>query len=254
MDNNLIEKNDKDLFDRIASDYALKDQVNYCRVARKLRLQSTLRNFEMPIESLLEIGCGCGYTVDYLSNKIKRFVGIDYSKELIKYAKLNNSGKDVNFVCANVNDFQTEEKFSVILMIGVLHHMPEPTKILSNVKQFLTKDGTVIINEPQRGNPLITFFRFLRKRLDKNYSSDQVEFSEQDLIEIFSNSGYKINIYSQGFLTTPLAETTLLPRIIGLPLIYILKTMDQFFEKTIKNKLLRKFSWNIIIEAKSIEK
>ena len=138
-------------------------------------------------------------------------------------------------------------------MIGVLHHMPEPTKILSNVKKFLTKDGTVIINEPQRGNPLITFFRFLRKRLDKNYSSDQVEFSEEDLIDIFNNSGYKIKIYSQGFLTTPLAETTFLPRIIGLPLIYILKIIDQFFDKIIKNKMLRKFSWNIIIEAKSIE-
>ncbi len=253
MDNSLIEKSDKELFDRIATSYAMKDQINYCRVARKLRLQSTLRNSDKPIKSLLEIGCGCGYTADYLSNQINRFVGIDYSKELIKYAELNNSDKDVKFICENINDFQTEEKFSVILMIGVLHHMPEPSKILSHIKQFLTKDGTVIINEPQRGNPMITFLRYLRKRLDKNYSSDQVEFSEQDLIDMFNNSGYEINIYSQGFLTTPFAETTFFPRIIGLPLIYILKIIDQFFEKIFNSKLLRRFSWNIIIEAKLIE-
>ena len=252
MDNNLIEKNDKKLFDRIAKSYALKDQINYCRVARRLRLQSTLRNYDKPIKNLLEIGCGCGYTADYLSSQINRFVGVDYSKELIKYAELNNSGKDAKFICKNINDFQTEEKFSVILMIGVLHHMPAPTEILNHIKQFLTEDGTVIINEPQRGNPIITILRYLRKRLDKNYSFDQVEFSEQDLINIFNDSGFEIKVYSQGFLTTPLAETTFLPRIIGLPLVYILKIIDQFFEKIFNNRFLRRFSWNIIVEAKSI--
>ena len=117
MDKNLIEKKDKELFDRIAKRYAKKDQINYCRVARKLRLESTLRNTLKPIESILEIGCGCGYTVDYLSNQINRFVGIDYSEELIKYAKRYNSKKDVEFLCQNIKDFKTEEKFDYIIFL-----------------------------------------------------------------------------------------------------------------------------------------
>ena len=239
--------------EKVATRYAKKDQINYCRVARKLRLESTLRNTLKPIESILEIGCGCGYTVDYLSNQINRFVGIDYSEELIKYAKRYNSKKDVEFLCQNIKDFKTEEKFSVILMIGVLHHVFKPKQMLLHIKQFLKKDGAIIINEPQMNNPIISFLRYLRKNLDKNYSSDQVEFSEQELINMFVDSGYSVNIYSQGFLSTPFAETTFFPRIIGLPVIYILKVLDQFLEKIFNNKFFRKFSWNIIVEAKLIE-
>ena len=253
MSKNSIEQKDKELFDRIANKYAKKDQINYCRVARKLRLDSTLRNTLKPINSVLEIGCGCGYTINYLPNQINKFVGIDYSKELIKYAKRYNSKNNVEFICQNIKDFQSKDKFSVILMIGVLHHVPEPKNLLLHIKQFLKKDGAIIINEPQRGNPIISFLRYIRKQFDKDYSSDQVEFSEQELISMFEDSGFNVNVFPQGFLTTPFAESTFIPRVIGLPVIYILRILDQFFERIFNNKFLRKLAWNIIVQAKLMD-
>ena len=57
---------DKRLFDKIAESYVRKDLTTYCRICRKLRLYKTLKNIPKPITTLLEVGCGAGFSADYL--------------------------------------------------------------------------------------------------------------------------------------------------------------------------------------------
>ena len=104
---NKRELNDKKLFDDIAINYVKKDLTHYCRVARKLRLSRSLKDIRQPIKKILEVGCGAGFSVDYLKGKFINYTGIDYSENLINYAIKHNSSPGVEFKCLNINDFDT---------------------------------------------------------------------------------------------------------------------------------------------------
>jgi 2-polyprenyl-3-methyl-5-hydroxy-6-metoxy-1,4-benzoquinol methylase len=245
-----IEEADKRLFDEIAENYVRKDLTPYCRIARKLRLDRTLKNTQQPIPSLLEVGCGGGFTADYLKGRYNAYTGVDYSENLIAYAMRYNSSSKTRFVCKNINDFDSTEKFQIILMIGVLHHIPEPEKVLKHLMVRLEQKGVVVVNEPQKGNPIIGLLRKIRKKIDSKYSSDQVEFSERELRAMFTKCGYKVRTFPQGILSTPLAETRLLPNIMGLPLAWLVQFIDPVLDILFALPILRNLAWNIVVEAR----
>jgi len=243
---------DKKLFDEIAANYVKKDLIPYCRIARKQRLERSLIGIQQPIRNILEVGCGAGFTVDYLKGRYIDYTGVDYSENLINYARHHNSTTTtaVKFESVNINEFDSEEKYDAILMIGVLHHMPEPENAIESLTRFLSPEGVIIVNEPQCGNPIIGLLRKLRKRIDSNYSEDQVEFTEDEIRSIFENSGYEVRSYPQGILSTPLAESKILPEMIGLPLAWIAVLLDPLLERLFTLSILRKLTWNIVAQAR----
>jgi len=249
--NNDQETKDKRLFEDIADSYVQKDLTSYCRIARKQRLVTSLKNIRQPVGRLLEVGCGAGFTADYLKEKYKLYFGLDYSKNLIAYAERYNSSSHAHFQCINVKDYQASEKFDVILMIGVLHHIPEPEKGLMNLRPLLAEGGSIVVNEPQRGNPVISMLRTIRKKVDVKYSSDQVEFTEDELRAMFKKCGYEVRGFPQGILSTPLAETQFLPSLLGLPLAWLARVVDPVLEFILDYHPLRRLAWNIVIEARA---
>tara|TARA_A100001011_G_scaffold375146_2_gene436362 strand:+ start:11165 stop:11935 length:771 start_codon:yes stop_codon:yes gene_type:complete len=244
------EYNDKKLFNDIAENYLKKDLIGYCRIARKQRLVRSLKGIQQPIKKMLEVGCGAGFSAEYLKGKFISYTGIDYSEKLINYAIKHNSDVGVKFECSNVNEFDSNLKFDVVLMIGVLHHIPYPENVIKGLKKILSPGGVIVVNEPQAGNPVISLLRKIRKKIDNNYSSDQVEFTEDEVRKIFLNSSLEVQTFSQGVLSTPLAESRILPRFIGMPLAIIASILDPFFEKFLSILSIKKLTWNIVAHAR----
>jgi len=245
-----IESADRELFDNIAHSYVQKDLKPYCRIARRLRLERTLKNIPRPMRALLEGGCGAGFSADYLKGEYIQFVGLDYSQGLIDYAERYNGGKNVLFVCKNITDYTSAEQFDVIFMIGVLHHIPDPAEVLQHLKRLLKPAGVLVVNEPQRGNPLIGLLRRARKFIDPKYSADQVEFSAAEVEDLFRRCGYAVSSFPQGVFSTPLAETRLLPDFVGFPLAVLFKYLDPIVEIMVNLPVLRRVAWNIVVEAR----
>ena len=170
-------------------------------MAREQRLRQTLKRLAPArMGKLLEVGCGGGFTAEYLADLYESYTGIDHSEKLIRYAEVHNDGPNREFICADVRDFDTENRYDVMLMIGVLHHIAEPEKVLAKLRRLLTPNGVVAVNEPQSGNPMISALRWLRKRVDRNYSIDQVEYSEPELVRLFERAGVYLDSYPQGVL------------------------------------------------------
>ena len=247
---NKRESDDKKLFDDIAVNYVKKDLTKYCRVARKLRLVQSLKGIQQPIKKILEVGCGAGFSVDYLKGKFINYTGLDYSENLIKYAIKHNSATGVKFECLNINDFNTELKFNVVLMIGVLHHMPKPENVIKSLSKLLAPEGIIVVNEPQAGNPLIGLLRKIRKKIDDNYSTDQVEFTEDEIYSMFEKCGHEVKTFSQGVLSTPLAESRILPGFIGIPLAWVTVILDPLLEKILSILSIKKLTWNVVVHAR----
>lgn len=241
------ESRDRELFDRIASTYAKKDLKPAHRIARKLRLTQTLKVADFgPAPRVMEIGCGAGFAARYMEGRYGAFVGIDYSEKLISYAREFNRNERATFEVVNINDYEPPEQFDVVFMIGLLHHLDDPAETLTKVLKHLRPGGWVVANEPQSGNPLVSWLRQMRKKVDKNYSDEQLEYARGDLRAIFEKAGLTdIKIVPQGILSTPFAEVSMPAQPLMAPISYICCALDRVLESAL-SPILYSVAWNLV--------
>jgi len=162
--------------------------------------------------SLLDIGCGDGSCLQYISKKtgIKNLAGIDESDKYIKIAPKNINAK---FVCADVLKLRIKEKYDVILIMAVLHHLIGKSrkeskklaeKAINNCLKILKEDGSLIIFEPVFSNYLMMDILFYLKKILSKISNKRITlfghwnnigapvvsyFSQESLIKIIKQNG-----------------------------------------------------------------
>ena len=211
----------------------------------------TLRIVDLPTAcSILEIGCGAGFAADYLDGRYNRFTGIDYSHELIGYARTYNASNGVSFETCNIDDFETDEKFDLILMIGLLHHLADPVTTLTRTMAFLKHGGWVVANEPQSGNPFFQLARKIRMSLDEDYSDEQLQYDKQQLVDMFHRAGLSgIQVVPQGLFSTPLAEVAMPFQAVMTPISTLLCALDGAIERSVGGFLMWPF-WNLIVAGR----
>ena len=100
-------------------------------------------------KSVLEIGCGIGTdAVNFVRNGAI-YTGIDLSGESIKLAKqrfdvFKLEGKFIEYNAEDLDKlFCNGEKFDLIYSFGVIHHAPNPKKIVSHFPHLLKENGEV---------------------------------------------------------------------------------------------------------------
>lgn len=74
-------------------------------------------NKELFGDYILDVCCGSGRHSKFFADKKKKVLGIDNDKEFIKIANENKHSK-LKFICEDINDFETKEKFDTILFLG----------------------------------------------------------------------------------------------------------------------------------------
>ncbi|MDD5373987.1 MAG: class I SAM-dependent methyltransferase [Sulfurimonas sp.] len=84
--------------------------------------------------------------------KDKKFVGIDYSKSAIEFAKSNMRDENMEFICEDINRLNelNLEKFDLIISIGTLQssNINFNTAFMSLFQNHLQKDGAMILGFP----------------------------------------------------------------------------------------------------------
>lgn len=100
-------------------------------------------------DSILELGLGHGYTSIIFSNSFKRHVVIDGSQEIISdFKKKYEEADKMNIIYNYFEEFETKEKFDVIVMGFILEHVDDPDLILKKYKSFLKPNGKIFIAVP----------------------------------------------------------------------------------------------------------
>jgi 2-polyprenyl-3-methyl-5-hydroxy-6-metoxy-1,4-benzoquinol methylase len=248
------EARDRALFNAISARYAQKDLIASSRGARAHRLQETLKSAlaAIPQARILELGCGAGFSARYLSGSYGEYVGVDYADELIRYAQEHNAVAGARFQCANLQDLTFKHEFDIAVMIGVLHHLPDPIEALRKIAQFLRPGGLIVANEPQSGNVLISALRAARKTLDPAYSKDQREFSHRELLDMFLAAGLsEVSARAQGLISTPFAEVPLKPA----GLFAGIARLGCYIDSGLQNRLphaLLPVAWNVIVQGRAV--
>ena len=241
------EKADRALFNDISEKYWRKDVSASSRTSRRHRLLQTLSPLPLkPGAIVLEVGCGCGYSADFLTGVYGQYIGVDYAERLIAFARKHNGRPNARFVAADINDYASEEKADLVVMVGVLHHFQDPDRTLKHILGLLKPGGWLAVNEPQSGNRLVQIARKIRMALDKGYSAEQRTFSADQLRRLLEqNDLSSVKIIPQGIFSPPLAEVVLKPDLIFGALGKTAVRADAFLESRLGMRL-KNISWNLI--------
>lgn len=183
----------------IASVYDLLDVIyfrNYHKSPRKAVIEAVSEN-----DKILDLCTGTASNAMGIS-KAKpstKIVGVDLSENMLKVAreKVEDANiKNIKLYEMDATKLSFEsESFDKILLSLILHEMDEElrSKILSEARRVLKKDGEIIITEWERSGKLSQRLLFLPIHLlePKPYR----EFLKKDLYSYFAKHGLKIEKY-----------------------------------------------------------
>ena len=247
-----IERKDRELFDRIAGNFASKDSVKSSSLARRYQIlfavQPILEKLGPDI-SIIDIACGVGAPAKYLLGSYKSYAGIDHSEAMIAAAvDFNKGNQQAQFVTGNIKAVDLPgQSADLILAIGALHHITELDKVMELLKRLAKPGAYFVAIEPYRGNPLVQLLRRGRTIIDRSYSDDQRYFSRQEIRELLlKHDMAEIGIYHQGFFSPPFAQVILRPQWLSVALSRLAIALDKLCDKFCP-KMLKKLSWNIVI-------
>jgi SAM-dependent methyltransferase len=98
--------------------------------------------------SLLELGIGHGLTVGILNAACDRHVIVEGSQVVIDQFHRNHPGFAAELVQGFFEEFDTDERYDVIVMGFVLEHVEDPGLLLDRYKRFLKPNGRMFVAVP----------------------------------------------------------------------------------------------------------
>ncbi|HYV07542.1 MAG TPA: class I SAM-dependent methyltransferase, partial [Blastocatellia bacterium] len=100
-----------------------------------------------PDEVVGDLGCGTGAVSEGLSQFCERIIAVDASKEMLKAARENLAGhKHIEFRHGSLEKLPIANgELDVALMMLVLHHLPEPARVIAEAARTLKSGGRLLI-------------------------------------------------------------------------------------------------------------
>lgn len=94
---------------------------------------------------VLELACGTGQITSVLADKTKIWYATDFSKKMVKEAKMRLNHECIKFEVQDATQLTYEdEAFDVVVIANALHIMPSPDSALKEIKRVLKADGVLI--------------------------------------------------------------------------------------------------------------
>lgn len=96
---------------------------------------------------ILDIGCGTGQLIREISNKFRdvNYLGIDVAKNMINVATQNNDGENLKFRVCPIEEFQSEEKYDIIICTHAFPYFPNKDEVMKKISGVCAEKGQVVI-------------------------------------------------------------------------------------------------------------
>lgn len=97
--------------------------------------------------SFLDLGCGNGWVVRKMAknNLCNRAVGIDGARQMISNARRLSENQS-EYILADINEYNSPEKFDVIHSMEVMYYLADPKNIINEISNsWLKPNGRLIV-------------------------------------------------------------------------------------------------------------
>ena len=145
--------------------------------------------------SFLDLGCGTGWAVKYVSTLAKgngEFWGIDISNGMIEKAKENTKDSEVvKFRCANAEELPfNNDYFDAVLCTNSFHHYLNPSTVLDEIFRILKLNGRFYLLDVTNDDFFVSRINHLLQKKEKAHVSF---YSSAEYKAMFTKSGLKYN-------------------------------------------------------------
>jgi ubiquinone/menaquinone biosynthesis C-methylase UbiE len=145
---------------------------------------------ELAGKSVLDVGCGSGrYAIECAKRGAERAVGIDFAPTMLEIARQHAAEAGVEekceFVQGDFSEFETDEKFDVVVANGFFDYMGDPASVLT--KLVSVSRDLVIASFPGK-SPIRNWLRKTRYGLQ---GCAVYFYSEEDLHALAAAAGFK---------------------------------------------------------------
>jgi 2-polyprenyl-3-methyl-5-hydroxy-6-metoxy-1,4-benzoquinol methylase len=176
-------------------------------------------------ESLLELGLGHGITTDTFSRHFRRHVVLDASPAVIAHFKQNFPECRAQIIESYFEQFESDERFDVVVMGFVLEHVDDPAVVLKHFKKFLTPAGRMFVTVPNAEVLNRKLGHLAGMLTDMQLLSDHDHlcghkryFTVRSLTDLVHAAGYKIEkmegIYLKPLATAQMISLNLDPKVL----------------------------------------
>lgn len=132
---------------------------------------------------VLDIACGTGYGSQILCLAGARaVVGVDVCPETVLYAKKHYQEDNLEFVCADAEQFDCSEPFDVIVSFETIEHLHHPDKFLERIHRLLVPQGDLLLSAPLGET----------RHIDPYHLH---VFSQRDVFTLLEKAGFSIDLY-----------------------------------------------------------
>jgi 2-polyprenyl-3-methyl-5-hydroxy-6-metoxy-1,4-benzoquinol methylase len=108
--------------------------------------------------SVLDVGGGAGWELSWLRDldpRIRSTQVVDLDPGAEQTARAN--GHD--YFCGRVEDFATDKKFDLVLLLNLIEHVEDPGAVLRKMRALLSPDGLLLIKTPNTDSLDARLFR-----------------------------------------------------------------------------------------------
>ncbi len=147
-----------------------------------------------PGARVADLGCGSGAFTHLLRRAGYDCVGLDISAKLVELGR--SKYPDIEFFEGDVEQLPfPDASLDGILLSGVVHHLPDPSRCAAEVFRVLRPGGKFVAFDPNRMNPIMWLYR---DRSSPFYSSVGVTENERPVLAhavaaVFRRAGFNVS-------------------------------------------------------------
>lgn len=186
---------------------------------------------------VLDVGCGLGELLSIFQENNWYCTGIEFNDFAANYA---HETFNLNIINKSIYEFDTSDKYDLIMLWGVLEHFYDPVKILNKIHELLKNDGILVLEVPSADSVLVRYYEKTSKSVDRIIEGDRhiMLFSIRSFIEMTERAGfYPVEIQANGLDISTLNRLELNNKL-DLPQVNALQAL---LDRSLQGDLLRAF-------------
>jgi 2-polyprenyl-3-methyl-5-hydroxy-6-metoxy-1,4-benzoquinol methylase len=99
--------------------------------------------------TVLDVGCGTGYGTSYLAESAKKAVGIDLSRQALRYARTHYRSSKLEFLRMSAESLEFADRtFDLVLSTENFEHLHDQRANLRQMSRVLTDAGMLLLATP----------------------------------------------------------------------------------------------------------
>lgn len=147
------------------------------------------------INSLLDLGCARGEFLYFLNKKFKEtflLEGVDYSQNLLNYAKNRKYFTSVKFHKKNAYKLNLKKKFDFIIVSGLVCYFDDIEIFLNNILRNLKLDGKLIIFDNFNNHDVDIILRYRNNNFSNKFEPGWNTHSVSTINKILKRKKFQI--------------------------------------------------------------